>query len=61
MSKQGENQEREVRFDLYCKKCQYQDSPQNEDPCDSCLGEPYNYDTDRPVKYVKSTKKVKKK
>ena len=53
---QGENQEREVRFDLYCKTCKYWESPQEEEPCDSCLSEPFNYDTDRPVNWKKKEK-----
>lgn len=49
---EGENQEIEVRFDLYCKTCKYEKEKViwNE-VCDLCLSEPYNYDTDRPVNW----------
>lgn len=54
---QGENQEREVRFDLYCKTCEHKDEPVKwNETCDLCLSEPFNYDTDRPVNYVKKEK-----
>ena len=54
---QGENQEREVRFDLYCGTCTHKDEPVVwNGTCDQCLSEPFNYDTDRPVKYEKKEK-----
>ena len=49
---QGENQEREVRFDLYCKTCMHKDeSVEWNGTCDQCLSEPVRYDSEKPVKY----------
>ena len=42
---------REVRFDLYCDKCVHKLKPGTEEPCDSCLEQFYNVDTDKPIKY----------
>lgn len=39
---------REVRFDEYCKKCEYEKKQENEDPCDKCLDEPVNDNTSKP-------------
>ena len=55
---QGENQEREVRFDLYCKTCTHKDERVEWDStCDKCLSEPVRYDSERPVNYVKKEKR----
>ena len=41
----------EVYFDQYCKKCKYEKTPQEKDPCHECLGEPMNLYSHKPVKY----------
>ncbi len=40
---------KEVYFHLYCKDCKYFDKKDIEDPCNDCLGEPYNIDSHKPL------------
>lgn len=40
---------KEVRFDLYCKKCKHWDCPEGEDPCDLCLEEFSNEYSHKPL------------
>lgn len=47
---------KEVYFSLYCKTCQYENLPENEDPCDECLNEPVNVHSHKPVKWVEKEK-----
>ena len=42
---------KEARFDLYCKKCKHKDLKENEVPCDECLAEPANWASEKPVKF----------
>jgi len=42
---------KEVRFDIYCKKCKYKDLKEKFDPCNDCLDEPYNIESAVPVKF----------
>lgn len=44
-------QVKEVRFDIYCKKCVYKDMAETEEPCNECLTQGYNYESKKPVKY----------
>lgn len=48
---------KEVRFDLYCKKCKHKDKKQTETPCDECLAEPANVNSRKPVKFEEKEKK----
>lgn len=41
----------EVRFDIWCKSCKHHDTPENKDPCVSCLDNPMNVDSSKPVYY----------
>lgn len=34
-----------------CKDCIHWDSNVQDDPCNECLGEPINLDSDRPIHY----------
>jgi hypothetical protein len=45
------NEMKEVRFDIYCKTCKYKDLLETEDPCESCLLEPVNLHSEKPVSY----------
>lgn len=45
------NEMKEVRFDIYCPKCVYKDLTEEEDPCESCLLEPVNLYSEKPVCY----------
>lgn len=47
---------KEVRFDLYCKKCKYAKIDDTEEPCNTCLEEFTNEGTDRPTQYKEETK-----
>lgn len=47
-----------VRYDIYCKKCKYKDLKADEDgimpePCDECLLNPVNEDSQKPIKFTK--------
>ena len=41
----------EVRFDIYCKKCEFYSTSASNDPCNDCLGHPYNEDSHTPVRF----------
>ena len=43
--------DKEVRFDLYCKKCKYEKKKETEEPCDQCLENPSNAHTDKPTNW----------
>ena len=38
-----------VDFDKYCSKCIYEKVKETEDPCNDCLTEPMNVDSNIPV------------
>lgn len=40
---------KEVYFSQYCKTCKYEKLAESEDPCDSCLNEPVNVYSHKPV------------
>ena len=44
---------KEVRFDLYCKSCEYSNKASDEYPCTKCLGKPDNGDSHRPIMHKK--------
>lgn len=43
--------EKEVSFYDYCKTCKYLNSPDYEDPCNTCLDNPTNEWSRRPILY----------
>lgn len=43
--------EKEVLYFKYCKECRYKDLPENEEPCETCLSEPSNFDSHKPIKF----------
>lgn len=47
--------EKEVRFDIYCKDCKYEKLEESEEPCFSCLVETVNMNSKKPV-YFKEAK-----
>ena len=47
---------REVRFDIYCKKCEHEKKQENEEPCCKCLDEPVNTNTSKPVRLKEKEK-----
>lgn len=49
------SQEREVRFDLYCKTCAYLTAVNKDgfpvEPCEECQATPMNIDSHKPINY----------
>ena len=45
------NSEKEVRFDLYCQKCEHYPKREDEDPCYECLDSSVNYYSRKPVNF----------
>lgn len=50
-----ESRQKEVRFDIYCKKCEFWNTSASNDPCNDCLGDPSNEGSHVP-KYFKQKK-----
>lgn len=46
-----ENKQKEVYFWEYCKTCKYSATPEDEDPCDECLGHGSNENSHKPVNW----------
>lgn len=42
---------KEVRFDIYCKTCKHYEKAESEDPCWDCLGQGWNEDSHKPIRY----------
>lgn len=47
---------KEVRFDIYCRACEFWSTSASNDPCNECLGEPSNEGSHVP-KYFKQAKR----
>lgn len=47
---------KEVKFNKYCKLCKYKNQKESESPCDDCLSEPVNTNSEKPV-YFRSVEK----
>lgn len=46
-----DNDMKEVYFDQYCKTCIHKNLKEDEKPCDSCLEEPVNLYSHKPVRW----------
>lgn len=46
-----ENGQKFCNFRLYCPKCAHYEVPQEEEPCNECLGCPTNTHSEKPVNY----------
>ena len=46
----------EVDFDTYCSKCEYEKLNEVKDPCNECLGQGYNYNSSKPIKFKEKEK-----
>ena len=44
-----ENIYKVVDFKTYCKTCEHKDLEEKFDPCNDCLAEPMNANSDKPV------------
>lgn len=51
------NEEKEVLFHLFCPTCENWEKKEDEEPCATCLDEPTNYHSIKPVKYKEAAKK----
>ena len=49
-----------VRFDKYCKDCEYFDLNEGLDPCNECLYSPANQNSQKPINFKKKEVKEKK-
>ena len=45
--------EKEVRFDLYCKTCAHYQEDESEDICNECLTRPVNENSVKPINWKK--------
>lgn len=44
-----ENIYKEVDFKTYCETCEHKDLEEKFDPCNDCLAEPMNVNSDKPI------------
>ena len=49
--------EHEVHFDIYCPRCKHWGTSEWMEPCNSCLNEPANYDSRRPLYFQQDPEK----
>lgn len=49
------NEEKEVRYDLYCRKCVNWETDEQEEPCNECLTTPVNLYSKKPIRFEEST------
>ena len=54
-----EYKDKEVRFDIYCKKCKYFTKSNKNDICEECLEHPVNEHSRKPVKFENNKKENK--
>lgn len=50
--------EKFVNF-AYCGICKSKDVDERKEPCNSCVANPVNFESTKPVKYVEDPEKVK--
>lgn len=51
-----DSEERIVRFDKWCKKCEYVELGEQDDPCYSCLFYGGNENSEKPMFWEEKTK-----
>lgn len=47
---------KEVNFEKYCKTCKYKDLDAAKDPCNECLENGMNVQTEKPTEWVEKEK-----
>ena len=52
-----EENEKEVYYHEYCKKCKYRKKKEDEDPCNDCLAQPWNVDSHKPINFKEEKNK----
>jgi len=50
-----------VQFDKYCEKCLYYEKDQSEFPCDDCLSNPTNINSNKPIYFKEKEETVQPK
>lgn len=45
------NEYKIVEYDIWCPQCKHKDCKETDEPCYSCMGEPVNLYSHKPVKY----------
>lgn len=51
---------KEARFDIWCEKCKYKDTPEQKDPCNLCLAlNGYSEQSTKPANFVLNDKEEK--
>lgn len=45
------NRDKEVFFYKYCHKCKYEDCSETDEPCSTCLNQPVNEFSHKPIKF----------
>lgn len=40
---------KEVRYDIYCKKCKHYKQEDWKEPCHDCLNQPWNVNSKKPI------------
>ena len=50
------NNTKEVYFHEWCNKCKYGPLMEHQEPCNTCLGAPMNFDSHKPTKYEEEKK-----
>lgn len=51
-----DNEYKEVYFDKFCKKCEYEKTENTKEPCDECLENPVNLYSHKPVNWKEKKK-----
>lgn len=46
-----EPKKKEVFYSEYCLRCEHYHKSDQEEPCDSCLEQPFNYDSHKPINF----------
>jgi hypothetical protein len=46
-----ETKKKEVFYSEYCLRCEHYNTSDQEEPCDSCLEQPFNYDSHKPINF----------
>lgn len=53
--------DKEVRFDIFCKRCKHQYEAEGDDPCNDCLSRPYRLGTKKPIRYEEGDRSFRRK
>ena len=54
------NDYKEVRYDIYCTKCEHEKTPESEEPCYECLEESVNLHSHKPINWEEKDERKRK-